>query len=96
MAMNAKDFFWCASDEITFEIAFDNDDESMITITNFTSDISRDMMLSALEAASLYEEIYEVTFFNTSYIDALKMYVWLKSRNGKTEILEQLLNSYAA
>ena len=94
--MNAKDFFWCASDEITFEIAFDNDDESLDTVAYFTSDISREVMLSALEAASLYEEIYEVTFFNTSYIDTLKIYVWLKSRNGKTEILEQLLTSYAA
>lgn len=94
--LNAKDFFWCASDEITFEIAFYNDDESLTTITHFTNDIPREVMLSALDAASLYEEIYEVTFFNTSYVDALKIYVWLKSRNGKTEILEQLLTSYAA
>lgn len=92
--ISAKDFFYTANEEIEFTIAFDIDFESNKT-ESFYSGIARDEIISALDTVSLYEEIYGVSYFDTSFTKTGKMYVWLKSRNGEYEIMRSILAKIA-
>lgn len=88
--INAKDFFYTADDEIKFTIALDNGDE-LTKPAKFYEGITRDEIIPALDLCSTYEEIYKVSFFNTSMIEPRKMYVWIASENNEYTMMQTIL-----